>query len=1002
MKFRNLALVSSLFALAGLPSRAVAHQNNSSAAPQQSSATASSVPQIIQFSGQFSGIAKDGATPVPSGTVSITFTLYEEEQGGTALWSETQNVQVDAQGHYTALLGSASSEGLPLSLFTTVQAHWLAVQPALDGFAEQPRVLLVSAPYALKAGDAATIGGLPPSAFVMRTDVSPGASGTIAGISAGTTTTVATTTQASKGSAHAKPGRLNTTECGTFCDATTGYQIGGLPVVQMPGGSVDGNIALGYQALFSNAGLANTATGASALFYNTANNNTANGYNALYSNTSGGSNTASGSEALAVNTTGTNNAASGTSALQSNTTGNYNTASGAAALYSNTTANDNTASGYQALYSNTTGAGDSASGASALQDNTTGNYNTASGYAALFSNATGSNNTASGDYALYHNTANDNTASGYQALFANTTGGANTGSGVGALFANTTGYNNTASGYQALYSNTIGYENTASGFQALYSNTTGNVNTASGYQALYSNTTGWYNTANGISAPYNANAYYNTADGQEALLSDTTGSYNTASGYDTLQNNTTGNLNTALGYFAGGFAGTGSNDTFIGANSGPGISTLTNATAIGAHAIVSASNALVLGGTGANAVSVGIGTATPAATLEVNGTGKFDNTVTFAPGQPFPGTGTITGVTAGTDLTGGGASGAVTLNLDTTQVPTLGAASNVFTGGITASSFTGNGAAVTNVNAALLNGLASSAFQPAGSYASLGANTFSGDQNVTGNLTASGTVTGAVVNATTSFDLGGTAFAFGSSSTDNAFLGFAGNTTTSGMSNTAAGVGALLQNTTGGTNTAIGHAALTSNTTGANNIAIGYNAAITVSAGNSNNIEIGSVGSSADSGTIRIGTKGTQKKFFVAGVEGVSVGSAVPVMIDSATGQLGTVSSSRRYKEDIHDMGDATEGLMRLRPVTFRYKKPFDDGSKPIQYGLIAEEVAKVYPDLVAHSADGQIETVKYQLLDPMLLNEVQRQHAEIRELQERLDKMEAVLASISHGSAIQ
>jgi hypothetical protein len=100
-------------------------------------------------------------------------------------------------------------------------------------------------------------------------------------------------------------------------------------------------------------------------------------------------------------------------------------------------------------------------------------------------------------------------------------------------------------------------------------------------------------------------------------------------------------------------------------------------------------------------------------------------------------------------------------------------------------------------------------------------------------------------------------------------------------------------------------------------------------------------------------------------------------------------------------MGDATEGLMRLRPVTFRYKKPFDDGSKPIQYGLIAEEVAEVYPDLVARSADGQIETVKYQLLDPMLLNEVQKQQTRIESLerenqsmQERLAKLEAMLES--------
>ena len=114
-------------------------------------------------------------------------------------------------------------------------------------------------------------------------------------------------------------------------------------------------------------------------------------------------------------------------------------------------------------------------------------------------------------------------------------------------------------------------------------------------------------------------------------------------------------------------------------------------------------------------------------------------------------------------------------------------------------------------------------------------------------------------------------------------------------------------------------------------------------------------------------------------------------------GQLGTVQSSRRYKEDIQDMADASSALLRLRPVTFRYKKPSDDGSKPVQYGLIAEEVAEVYPDLVARSADGQIETVKYQLLDPMLLNELQKQHAtitaqqeQIRSLEERLAKLEA------------
>jgi hypothetical protein len=160
------------------------------------------------------------------------------------------------------------------------------------------------------------------------------------------------------------------------------------------------------------------------------------------------------------------------------------------------------------------------------------------------------------------------------------------------------------------------------------------------------------------------------------------------------------------------------------------------------------------------------------------------------------------------------------------------------------------------------------------------------------------------------------------------------------------------------------------------------------------------LGAGGDNAVIRIGSQGTQTSTYIAGIYGVttSASNAVPVLIDS-NGNLGTVSSSRRYKDDIRDMADASSGLMRLRPVTFRYKKPFDDGSKPIQYGLIAEEVAEVYPDLVARTADGQIETVKYQVLDSMLLNELQKQNTtisaqkeQIRSLEERLAKVEAAL----------
>jgi Chaperone of endosialidase len=263
------------------------------------------------------------------------------------------------------------------------------------------------------------------------------------------------------------------------------------------------------------------------------------------------------------------------------------------------------------------------------------------------------------------------------------------------------------------------------------------------------------------------------------------------------------------------------------------------------------------------------------------------------------------------------------------------------------------------------------------------------------------------------------------------------NSPTLGTLNTAVGAQTLTSNVTGSSNTAIGNNALTLNTSGANNsafgtqalennlvgsfniamgnaagefftgnnnIAIGYQAAVSVNGGGNYNIEIGSAGSANDSGIIRIGTPGTQTQFFVAGVNGVTTtNNAVPVLIDATNGQLGVASSSRRYKEDIQDMGDASSALMDLRPVTYRYKQPFADGSKPVQYGLIAEEVAEVYPDLVAHTADGAVETVKYQVLDSMLLNEVQRQQAEIRgleqqnrSLQERLEKLESALSSLA------
>src|SRR5207249_2220069 len=174
----------------------------------------------------------------------------------------------------------------------------------------------------------------------------------------------------------------------------------------------------------------------------------------------------------------------------------------------------------------------------------------------------------------------------------------------------------------------------------------------------------------------------------------------------------------------------------------------------------------------------------------------------------------------------------------------------------------------------------------------------------------------------------------------------------SGANNTATGQEAL-RNTIGNNNTASGFQALLSNTTGSNNIAIGSAAGISLTGGD-NNIYVGSLGPTSgtdESNTIRIGN-GSQTRAFMAGISGTTVMGAA-VMVNSS-GQLGTVLSSRRFKEEIQDMGAATSGLLRLRPVTFRYKEAFADGTRAAQYGLIAEEVAEVYPDLVAYSGTGE------------------------------------------------
>jgi len=175
--------------------------------------------------------------------------------------------------------------------------------------------------------------------------------------------------------------------------------------------------------------------------------------------------------------------------------------------------------------------------------------------------------------------------------------------------------------------------------------------------------------------------------------------------------------------------------------------------------------------------------------------------------------------------------------------------------------------------------------------------------------------------------------------------------------------------------------ALNQTTTGGTNIALGFSAGSALTTG-SNNIDIGNVGVAAESSTIRIGTQGTQTATFIAGIHGAVVtGVAVKV---NAAGQLDVAPSSARFKDEIKPMDKASEGILALKPVSFRYKKEIDPERVP-QFGLIAEEVAKVNPDLVARDADGKPYTVRYEAVNAMLLNEFLKEHCKVESLEKAM-----------------
>jgi hypothetical protein len=278
----------------------------------------------------------------------------------------------------------------------------------------------------------------------------------------------------------------------------------------------------------------------------------------------------------------------------------------------------------------------------------------------------------------------------------------------------------------------------------------------------------------------------------------------------------------------------------------------------------------------------------------------------------------------------------------------------------------------------------------------LGSNTIANDNTANG--------FGALLHDTTGSDntaLGFEALFFNTTGFQNAAIGWRAlfeNTT--GFHNTADGFIALSSNTTGNHNTADGDEALTGNTTGNFNTTAGAHSLIHNTTGSGNTVLGFDTGNSITTANnvICIGAAvegaNVSNSCFIGSIFGqtASVGSAVFI---NSSGKLGTNPSSRRFKEEIKPMDKASEALFALKPVTFRYKKEIDPACKS-QFGLVAEEVEKVNPDLITRDADGKPYTVRYEQINAMLLNEFLKEHKAALEEHSKVEKLEAILAGLA------
>ena len=606
MKNLRSAVLGTVFLI--ISASAVWSQQNANSAGDQPAGSTSQLPRLVRFSGTLKDV--DGS-PL-TGITGVTFALYSEQAGGAPLWLETQNITADSNGHYAALLGSTKPDGLPAELFTSEQARWVGVQ--VSGQAEQARVLLVSAPYALKAGDAETVGGLPASAFVLAAppvaasgNAETNATGNVAASSAAAAQALTSSDVTTTG------GTVNTIPLFT---TATNIQNSILTQTSTTAINVRGKLNLpATGTATSSKGFPSQPADLTASAFNSA-TSAAVPQTFQWQAEPVGNNTSTA--------TGSLNLLFGQGTSKPSETG-LNIASNGQITFAKGQAFPGTGDGTVTSVGSGAGlTGGPITGSGTLSIPTGGVSNAMLANSSLNVTA-GTDLTGGGSVTLGGGTTlNLDTTKVPQLNAANTFTGNQTVSGNLSATGVVTG-----SSYQ-IGSNLFAFgsyanKNAFLGF-AGNSAMTGTGNTATGLLALPNNTTGAVNTATGFLAlQVNSSGGANTADGEGALGSNN-GSANTATGALALDFNGAGSLNTAIGYQAGittnATSISGSNNTFVGSNSAVATGTLTNATAIGANAEVAESNAMVLGEiNGVNnataSTNVGIGTTAPTHTLEV-------------------------------------------------------------------------------------------------------------------------------------------------------------------------------------------------------------------------------------------------------------------------------------------------------------------------------------------------------------------------------------------------